>query len=675
MSQPDWIGLQPAGTKPRRVAYFNAGFLRQKQLRRILELAGYDLTLMKPGADDTIAVWGHSPYAKRGEAVADKTGAALIRVEDAFLRSLHPGRSGEPPMGLVVCKRAMHFDITQPSDLEAILNLQPLDDAALLTRARDCMARLREAQISKYAGFDPDAALPDPGYVLLVDQTRSDASIKLGRANKHSFAEMLIQAREDHPTARIVIKTHPETRAGHRDGHFDSDTLPDGVTLYDGNAPVYDLLENAIAVYTVTSQLGFEAILAGHRPKVFGQPFYAGWGLTDDISPLPRRRRVLTKAQLFAGVMMLYPIWYDPYRDRLCQLEDVIDALAAQSRAHGEDLAGWQASGMRLWKRRQINRFFGATRAVSFTDAPQATDRKQMIWARNAETLGDIPEGLTRVEDGFLRSRGLGAALVPPLSLVLDRQGIYYDPSQPSDLEALITKRAQLREDQFARADRLRRQLIKAGLSKYNLGHPIPDLPKGHRILVPGQVEDDASIRLGAGKVKTNLTLLQKTRAENPDAVILYKPHPDVEAGLRPGKIDRDTALTFANAIVEQADPAALLDQVQEVWTMTSLMGFEALMRGVKVTCLGTPFYAGWGLTVDRTPAPKRRGQLVPLQGLIHATLIDYPRYLDPVTGKPCQVEVIADRLAAGISPAPPTLRILAKLQGFFASYAHLWRR
>lgn len=675
MRPSDWVGLQPAGASPRRVAYFNAGFLRQRRLRRILQLAGYQLQLTPPKSAETIAVWGHSPYAARGEAVAAKNNAALIRVEDAFLRSLKPGRDGEPPLGIVLCKKAMHFDITQPNDLEDILNHTPLDDAGLLTRARDCMARIKDTQLSKYAAFDPDAAAPEAGYVLLIDQTRGDASIKLGRASKHSFAEMLMQAREDHPSARIVIKTHPETRAGHRPGHFIAQDLPEGVSLYDGAASIHQLLEAAIAVYTVTSGLGFEAIMAGHRPHVFGQPFYAGWGLTEDVSPLPRRSRQLTRTQLFAGVMMLYPIWYDPYHDRLCALEDVINSLAAQSRAYAEDQRGWQASGMRLWKRAALNRFFGSVRSVEFSKEPTPTKRRQMIWAREAEQLDTIPNDLVRVEDGFLRSRGLGAALVPPLSLVTDTQGIYYDPNSASDLEDLIHKRANLREDQRARADSLCRAVIKAGLSKYNLGAPIPPLPEGHRILVPGQVEDDASIRLGAGKIHTNLELLKAARAANPDGVILYKPHPDVEAGLRPGAISHEKVLRYADALIEDGDPATLLDQVQEVCTMTSLLGFEALMRGVKVTCVGTPFYAGWGLTRDLGQIPERRRVLVPLAGLIHATLIDYPRYVDPVTGLPCSAEVAVERLASGVSPHPPSLRLLAKTQGFFSSYAYLWRR
>ncbi|MBR9651604.1 capsular polysaccharide biosynthesis protein [Thalassovita aquimarina] len=673
MLNPDWIGHEPAGAPPRRVAYFNAGFLRQRRVRRICELAGYELKLFRPGSEDLIAVWGHSPYAARGEAMAEKTGAGIIRVEDAFLRSIHPGRAGEPPMGLAICREGMHFDASKPSDLECILSDHPLDDSALLNRARGCMARLREAELTKYAGFDPDEEPPEPGYVLVIDQTRGDASVKLGGADANSFREMLYYAQEENPGARILIKTHPESQQGFRSGYFSEENATGRITFYDRPVSPWALLEGATAVYTVTSQLGFEAILAGHRPRVFGLPFYAGWGLTTDHRPVPRRRRNLTRAQLFAGAMMLYPVWYDPCRDRLCPLEDAIDGVETQVRAWREDRKGWDASGMRLWKRRAIDGFFGGEKAVRFRDAPvEGMARRQMIWAGKAEGL-DM-DGLVRVEDGFLRSRGLGAELVPPLSLVCDDLGIYYDPSRESRLERLIAARATLRPDQAVRADTLRRSLIRAGLSKYNLGGDAPDLPEGHRILVPGQVENDASIRLGAGEVRTNLDLLRAARAANPDAVLLYKLHPDVEAGLRPGAVPREAALELADQVLENADPVALLGEVNEVWTMTSLLGFEALLRGVKVTTLGAPFYAGWGLTTDLGQVPERRQARVSLDGLVHAALIDYPRYRDPVSGLPCPAEVIVARLAAGETGQGRKLKALAKLQGIFAGWAHLWR-
>ncbi|HSG55193.1 MAG TPA: capsular polysaccharide biosynthesis protein, partial [Paracoccaceae bacterium] len=306
------------GPTSRRLFYYNAGFLTQPRIRRILDLAGHELRLGVPGPQDPIAVWGHSPYAARGEAMARPTGAALVRIEDAFLRSVHPGRDGEPPLGLVIDSRGMHYDPAQPSDLEVLLATHPLDDTALLDAARGAMARLAEADLSKYNAHDPQAPLPAPGYVLIIDQTRGDAAVTQGRADSNTFREMLFHATQDNPGARIVITTHPETVAGHRAGYFDADTLAlapgADITLLSAPVSPRALLEGAVAVYTVSSQMGFEAILAGHRPHVFGQPFYAGWGLSEDFTPVTRRQRRLTRAQLFAAAMILYPVWYDPCR-------------------------------------------------------------------------------------------------------------------------------------------------------------------------------------------------------------------------------------------------------------------------------------------------------------------------------------------------------------------------
>ena len=374
--------------------------------------------------------------------------------------------------------------------------------------------------------------------------------------------------------------------------------------------------------------------------------------------------------------MILYPKWYDPYRDCLCDLETAIDGLAAQTRAWREDHRGWVASAMRLWKRGPLQQFFGASKPVVFEDDPvkaRSMDRPWMVWAGKAQ-VGHADA--VRVEDGFLRSRGLGAELVQPLSLVCDDMGIYYDPSRPSRLEKWIEKSASLRPDQQMRAADLIETLKAAALSKYNLKVPAPDLTKlrsGTRILVPGQVEDDASILTGTDTVRTNADLLRTVRSANPDAVILYKPHPDVEAGLRTGSTD---ASALADLVLDNCDPIVLLGQVDEVWTMTSLLGFESLLRGVPVVTLGAPFYAGWGLSKDLGDVPPRRRLDVTLEGLAHAALIDYPRYFDPKSRLPCPVEVVVERLATGDIPrSGPVNRVLSKMQGLLASHSHFWRR
>ena len=657
----------------RRLCVYNGGFLTQPRLRRILALSGYRVSLGLPRAGDYVGVWGQSPTAHRGEAIAAKYKAPIVRIEDAFWRSLHPGRAEKSaPLGLMIDRKSVHFDPTVPSELEILLATHSLDDTALLNRARGLIARMQEAHLTKYSAIDRDVAAPPAGYVLVIDQTYGDASVKSSGADRNRFLEMLFVAQEENPGARIVIKTHPETAQDLREGYFGGVAPSDSISFFDAPISPWRLFDGAIGIYTVSSHMGFEAIFTGHKRRVFGQPFYAGWGLTVDEFPLQRRQRILTRAQLFAASMLLYPKWYDVYEDRMTTAEDAAEALIAQTRAWSEDHQGWVASGMRLWKRGPLQKVYGQHKRMIFQNDPakaRQADRPWMVWAGKAD-VGH--HDAVRVEDGFIRSRGLGAELVPPLSLVTDNIGIYYDPSRPSQLEQMITQRAEMRTDQIVRADALIQSMTSKGISKYNLGGGSVDLPNGERVLVVGQVEDDASIRFGSGEIATNRALLENARAARPDAVLIYKPHPDVTAGLRTGAFD---ATGLADLVVPDADISALLDQVSELWTMTSLTGFEALLRGVHVVTTGAPFYAGWGLTQDLGNVPPRRRAEVSLAGLVHATLIDYPRYFDPKTGLACPVEVAVKRLAEGDVPHPTSLnRLISKMQGAFASYAHLWR-
>ena len=673
--QPPSSHANAGGETSRRLCVYNSGFLTQGRIKRILHLAGWSVTIGRPSGDDWVGVWGAAPSAERGLAVAEGRDAPVLRVEDAFLRSLHPGRvEREPPLGLVLDRTGLHFDASRPSDLETLLVDDPLDDAAQLNTARDLMARFCSARLSKYSAYNPELPLPAPGYVLVIDQVEGDASVlasvpgpDMARAR---FAEMLYYAQTEHPAARILIRSHPETLAGKRSGHFTKDQAQGRISFVDGAFAPMDLLEGAIAVYTLSSQMGFEAILAGHKPRVFGTPFYAGWGLTEDEHQLIRRQRRLTRAQLFAGAMMRYPVWYDPYHDRLCDLERVIGTLEATQRAWIEDRQGWIGRDIRLWKRPHMQAMFGRQTPMRFGETRPTGGGRVMAWGRTAK------EGEVCVEDGFIRSQGLGAELVPPLSLVLDDTGIYFDPTRPSRLESLIAKSPSLPDHARARARRIIQRVIAERVTKYATGAQFAplDLPDTRPVLlVPGQVEDDASVVIGSPEVTTNAALLKRVRDANAEAYILYKPHPDVLAGLRPGLVP--DATEWADQIVTDAPMASLLSQVDAVWTMTSLTGFEALLREVPVTTLGLPFYAGWGLTTDLCLVPARRGQVVSLEMLVHAALIDYPRYFDPVTRQACPIEVALDRLAAGHVTRPDGLRVLAKAQGVMASYAWLWRR
>ena len=300
-----------------RARFYNTCFATDRRMRRIMQLAGINLAfgpITRGG--DTVAAYGHGAPNHRAEAAAKRDTLPITRVDDGFLCGLHPTDHGEPNIGLCVDHRGSHYDARRPTDLENLLARHPFDDGPLLARAANAMDRMRRAHITKFAAVDPALEPPKPGYVLVIDQPRDDPSVTLGNASAATFREMLVFAQTEHPHTRIIIKSHPKGHVGA--GHFTDADTNRNITLEDRALSPWALLDGAIAVYTVSSHMGFEAILAGHKPQVFGQPFYAGWGLTADRNPIDRRRRTLTKAQLFAGAMIIYPKWYSPFTDTLC---------------------------------------------------------------------------------------------------------------------------------------------------------------------------------------------------------------------------------------------------------------------------------------------------------------------------------------------------------------------
>ena len=82
----------------------------------------------------------------------------------------------------------------------------------------------------------------------------------------------------------------------------------------------------------MTSLSGFEALLHGKTVYCYGQPFYAGWGLTVDAYSNPRRQRQLMLQDLIYHTLVTYPTYIHPEKHRVMAVEEAAKWLMEQSR-------------------------------------------------------------------------------------------------------------------------------------------------------------------------------------------------------------------------------------------------------------------------------------------------------------------------------------------------------
>ncbi|WP_050692310.1 capsular polysaccharide biosynthesis protein, partial [Bordetella pertussis] len=599
-------------------------------------------------APRAVAGWGARPSAAPARRRARSLGVPYIALEDGFLRSFGTGRHF-PPLSLVVDRLGIYYDATRESELECLLAssrtlLDGIEDAV-----PEAMELVRERRLSKYnQGCFLATGVPADGRrrVLVVDQTEGDMSVTLGCAEAATFEAMLAAARAESPGALICVKTHPEVAAGDKSGYLSRVTDDaDTVALRHDMNPLA-LLEQMDRVYVVSSQMGFEALMLDKPVTCFGMPWYAGWGVTDDRQRCERRGRARSVEELFAGAYFHYTRYLDPVLHRRGTIFDVIDWLTRQrdmaqrlpSRVIGVGMRRWKAAALAPMLALKPGQAVFAADAARARDLGQAAGDALVHWgARAPAGVAELAEqsgcAVLAVEDGFLRSVGLGSDLIRPLSLALDGRGIYFDPRQPSDLEHELN-RGGFSPGELASAARIRALVVAHGITKYNVAQPQPaDWPARGReiVLVPGQVEDDASVRLGCDEVRTNLDLLAAARAAHPDAYIVYKPHPDVVSRNRRGRVALREARRHADHVESALSVVSCIQACDVVHTMTSLTGFDALLRGKRVVTYGKPFYAGWGLTEDRAADwPRdRRTRRLSLDELVAGTLLRYPLYWD----------------------------------------------
>ena len=606
-------------------------------------------------SDDKMAGWGLKKNSRKIKQQAVKLNIPYLHLEDGLIGYIgHPAKKGHA-VSLIADDLGIYYDARQPSRVEQLIS-QPVDNE-LLKRAELLMSEIVNHGITKYNCY-ANTALPEAlehrfsdhsqSCILLVDQVAGDLSVTGAMAIEADFVTMVKQAKANHPTARLLLRTHPDTRLGNKKGILAKLNLPELEVVSEACHP-HALIKQVDAVYTVSSQMGFEALLLNKPVYCFGMPFYAGWGLTNDIKTCSRRSAV-SLPQLVAAALIRYPRYYNPVLGKRCEVEEAIALIVQQYQPavdNNQQYKSLYLVGFSLWKRAFMQRFCGhlAVR-LKFVNKPPPklqSNEQVLVWGAKYPELNNV----IRVEDGFIRSNGLGSNLCRPSSLSIDPLGIYFDSRSPSQLEQLLNNN-ELGKAELKRGQTLIASLKSNGVSKYNVGTTAvfkPPVTTKPIILVVGQVDGDASILTGSAQIRSNEALLWAVREARPDAYIIYKPHPDVVAGYRGGVISEACQAQCVNSQVVGLSLPGLFPHIAEMHTMTSLSGFEALVQGVSVVTWGQPFYAGWGLTQDMNP-PARRERKLDLATLVFHTLVSYPRYLDWSTGLWAGPEQIIELMA-----------------------------
>ncbi len=526
------------------------------------------------GANTAVLAWGQKASANKARQFAKQTNLPLWTAEDGFLRSLDSGVKSRYGASFVLDDLGIYFDVTSPSRLEQLIADRVAcwsDDNAC--RAKSLINKTIHHQLSKYNPSTPHAQTLPPHSTLVIDQVAGDASIQGAGADATAFYQMLLSALQAHQ--QIHIKAHPAAKVGFlvdEYGQLNQDVvnylLSQGISqerltnihiIKHAVNPIA-LLHQAKSVYTVSSHLGFEALMMGKVVHCFGASWYSAYGLTcddgicadDQMAKLYRlvkaRRAALgvetvNLEQLFFASYIDYSHYADPATGKACQIETVIDYLIRnrdwQSRLAGDVLAyefsrwkvgfvkgyaGFPEVNLVFKAKTKMRLLFSdklnsrrATRDDKLALSPlaQKPHQRYLVWGLAAKrSLADkihtyqnqTNPAIICMEDGFIRSNGLGATLLEPLSVVMDDIGVYYDATAPSRLEQILQS-ITLDDDQTERARLLHQSLLDRQVSKYNVGKvndALSDLlsqlivqkPSAKVRLVVGQVEDDASVQI-----------------------------------------------------------------------------------------------------------------------------------------------------------------------------------
>lgn len=305
-----------------------------KQFHNVMDRADFDFI------PDLALMFGEDE-CEENETLASyafKLGLPVLVAENGFLRGVHflTKKTRDDPFTdgySFIIDTTQYYDATSQNSVEDDLNSYEVTEEQKRQAAK-AISKIVRLQLSKYN----DQPRLDLSYlcenkkpkVLVIDQAFLDLSIIKGYATQGTFRRMLESAMSGNPDADVIIKTHPEGNAGQRMGYYEQSYDDKRIIVFNKPVNPYDLLNICDKVYVCSSQLGFEALMAGKEVHTFGMPIYANWGLTKDALTLKRRHRTLTLEEFFYIFYILHTIYVDPLQKKPCSIDRAIEIIASE---------------------------------------------------------------------------------------------------------------------------------------------------------------------------------------------------------------------------------------------------------------------------------------------------------------------------------------------------------
>ena len=295
----------------------------------IRRIPNIDVFLSKISRECVIG-WGQKKTSFKAMKYASKHNLPYYALEDGFVKSLSQGRWKEQEIifSLIIDRQGIYYNSAAPSELESIIcdtvnsenfeqySSQGAKLISLITSNNIVKFNVRSSTSENGSSIK---IIAKDSSVLLIDQTFGDSSVVLGNASKESFDQMLSDAISKYGPDNVFVKIHPNVINRKAKGYFSLHRLRQSkVHIISSDVNTAQLLKIFKNVYVVTSGTGYEALMAGCHVTCYGEPFYSGYGLTEDkktstqIRRIKKLNRPLTIKLLAYAIFYRYSIFIDP---------------------------------------------------------------------------------------------------------------------------------------------------------------------------------------------------------------------------------------------------------------------------------------------------------------------------------------------------------------------------